>query len=99
MLLDNALGHPIHLNEFHPNVKVVYLPPNTTSQLQPMDQGVIASFKAYYLRSTFTMAFKATERDPQLTLKDFWKSYNIRNAVQNIADSWQEVKQTNMNGV
>ncbi|XP_067947153.1 tigger transposable element-derived protein 1-like [Watersipora subatra] len=48
LVLDNALGHPPHLDDFHPHVKVVYLPPNTTSLLQPMDQGVIANFKKYY---------------------------------------------------
>ncbi|XP_045137188.1 tigger transposable element-derived protein 1-like [Portunus trituberculatus] len=44
LVLDNAHGHPAHLGDFNPNVKVVYLPPNTTALLQPMDQGVIASF-------------------------------------------------------
>ncbi|KAK1327402.1 hypothetical protein QTO34_014193 [Cnephaeus nilssonii] len=65
----------------------------------PMGQGVIASFKAYYLRKTFAMAFGATEKDKELTLNDFWKSYNVLAAVKNISDSWDEVKQTNLNGV
>ena len=50
LLLDNAPGHPPHLDDFHPDVKVVYLPPNTTSLIQPMGQGVIATFKRYYTR-------------------------------------------------
>jgi hypothetical protein len=50
LILDNAPGHPIHLEDISPNVKVVYLPPNTTSLLQPMDQEAISNFKAYYLR-------------------------------------------------
>ncbi|XP_054569430.1 tigger transposable element-derived protein 1-like [Eptesicus fuscus] len=99
LVLDSAPCHPADLNDIHPNIKVAYLPPNSTSLLQPMGQGVIASFKAYYLRRTFAMAFRAMEKDKELTLKDFWKSYNVLAAVKNISDSWDEVKQTNLNGV
>ena len=32
------------------NTEVFYLPPNTTSKLQPRDAGINRSFKAYYRR-------------------------------------------------
>ncbi len=32
------------------NIEIVYLPPNTTAHLQPMDAGIIHSFKARYKR-------------------------------------------------
>ncbi|XP_069840890.1 tigger transposable element-derived protein 1-like [Dendropsophus ebraccatus] len=99
LILDNAPEHPADVDDFHPNVKVVYLPPNTTALIQPIDQGVIATFKAYYPRRVIGNALQATEKNKDLTLKDFWKKYNILDAVQNIADSWDEVKQTSMNGV
>ncbi|KAF2350245.1 HTH CenpB-type DNA-binding domain [Trinorchestia longiramus] len=98
LLLDNAPGHPASLGDMHPNVKVIYLPPNTTSILQPMDQGVIASFKAYYLRRTFAKILKEN-KDEKMSLKDIWKKYDIYSAIKNIADSWAEVKQTSMKEV
>ncbi|KAM4045527.1 tigger transposable element-derived protein 1-like [Anomaloglossus baeobatrachus] len=63
LILDNASGHPAHLDDFNPNVKVVYLPPNTTALIQPMDQGVIATFKAFYLRRVISNALAATEKN------------------------------------
>ena len=33
------------------NIFVVYLPPNVTSVIQPMDQGVIQNFKVNYRKS------------------------------------------------
>jgi hypothetical protein len=46
LLLDNATSHaePKTLR----NVKVLFLPPNTTSCLQPLDAGIIRAFKAYF---------------------------------------------------
>ncbi|KAI6651914.1 Tigger transposable element-derived protein 1-like [Oopsacas minuta] len=99
LLLDNAPGHPPHLDDFYPDVKVVYLPPNTTSLLQPMDQGVIANFKKYYTRRTFSQALKAVEDDHNTTLSDFWKTFNIYMCVKHIDAAWHEVSQTNMSGV
>lgn len=50
LLMDNSPSHPTTLQTLHPDVEVMFLPPNTTSLIQPMDQTVIATFKAYYLR-------------------------------------------------
>jgi len=38
LIVDNA---PLHPNLEHPNVQIVFLPPNTTSLIQPLDQSKI----------------------------------------------------------
>ncbi|KAL0021024.1 hypothetical protein WJX77_008053 [Trebouxia sp. C0004] len=58
MLMDNASSHRIvtipleklqGLDSFRlSNILVVYLPPNTTSKVQPLDAGIIAAFKQHY---------------------------------------------------
>uniref|UniRef100_A0A8C4QHC6 HTH CENPB-type domain-containing protein n=1 Tax=Eptatretus burgeri TaxID=7764 RepID=A0A8C4QHC6_EPTBU len=53
LILDNAPSHPENIHFAHPNVEVLFLPPNTTTLLQPLNQGVIAAFKTYYTRRTF----------------------------------------------
>ena len=50
MLLDNAPWHPEWLSDLHSNVRFVYLPLNTKSLLQPMDQGMIKMLKAHFLQ-------------------------------------------------
>ena len=61
LLLDNAPGHANLLSGRHPNIKVVFLPPRTTSLIQPMDQEVIAAMKASYYRRTFLSLDQATD--------------------------------------
>ncbi|XP_071053644.1 tigger transposable element-derived protein 1-like [Onthophagus taurus] len=95
-LLDNAPGHPITLNELCPNIKVIFLPSNTTSLIQPMDQTVIGAFKKYYLRATMVSMIKAIDDNKELTVKSYWKDYNIHNGIKNISASWDEVKETTM---
>ena len=48
MFLDNATVHPTSLFDKFSNVKVVFLTKNTTSRLQPLDAGIIQSFKSKY---------------------------------------------------
>ena len=99
LILDNAPGHPTALGDLCDKVKIIFLPPNT-SQIQPMDQGVIATFKAYYLRRTFSQAIEKTAGDnAQITLTQFWKEFNIKNAVENIGHAWNEVTISNLRSV
>ncbi|XP_067650869.1 tigger transposable element-derived protein 4-like [Haliotis asinina] len=52
LLIDNCPAHPRVSNL--KNVTVAYLPPNTTSRIQPMDQGIIASLKSNYRKQMMT---------------------------------------------
>lgn len=96
LLVDNAPGHPQTLAK-EPNVEVMFLPPNTTSLLQPMDQGIIATFKSYYTRRSFSHILQALEKDPALSVKDCWSRYNILTAVETIGASWEEVQGSTLN--
>ena len=46
LVVDNCSSH-LKLETLS-HIKVVYMPANSSSILQPLDQGVIAAFKVYY---------------------------------------------------
>ena len=48
LFLNNASSHPETLQGNLKNIKVVFLPKNTTSQLQPCDAGIIPNFNVKY---------------------------------------------------
>lgn len=93
LLVDNCPAHP-PLSHVDPNVRMEFLPPNTTSLIQPMDQGVIATVKANYRKVTFSKAHETHE-----CLADFLKDYTILDAVKNLATAWDHVTTKNMRGV
>jgi hypothetical protein len=50
------------------NVTLIFLPANTTSIEEPLDQGIIAAFKAHYLRHLVKDTLASLEADETLTI-------------------------------
>jgi hypothetical protein len=60
-----------------------------------MDQGPIATFKAYYIRKTLELLIPKTIEDDAISVTEFWKNYNIRYAIENIQHAWQQITANN----
>ncbi|XP_053646540.2 tigger transposable element-derived protein 1 isoform X2 [Cherax quadricarinatus] len=104
LIADSAPCHPRALIGMYQEIKVVLMPENTPSLLQPMEQGLIAAFKSYYLRSIFTEAVNALDSDTVLgpkqnKLKAFWKDFTILDGIKSVRDAWEEVKEITLKGV
>lgn len=88
LLLDNAPSHPDKSTLISDDglITVMYLPPNVTALIQPMDQGVISTMKRSY-RTTLLKSLIEEEN-----LISLWKKYRLVDAVYNIADAWKHIK-------
>ena len=83
LLIDNCSAHP-NINEFLTNIKLVFLPPNTTSILQPMDSGVILNFKVNYRKLLVMEMIRCCDLNLDFKI-------NVFQAIQMIEDSWSTV--------
>ncbi|CAK9822349.1 Tigger transposable element-derived protein 1 [Anthophora retusa] len=94
LILDNAPSHPRDLN--HPNVEIIFLPPNTSSLIQPLDQGVIATFKTHYIRQSLQWVLQRID-DKSIDIAEAWRLFSILDCVNIISSSIKEIKQSTLN--
>nr|XP_054919709.1 tigger transposable element-derived protein 6-like [Dermacentor andersoni] len=96
LLLDNCSAHSV--NPKLTSVELMFLPPNTTAGLQPLDAGVIANFKVLYWRRMLEWLILAIDRaapgtsghadgPPELKI-------SLLKAVRFVYGAWYEVKQS-----
>jgi hypothetical protein len=89
LLMDNFSGHELAVQlvgglQGLLHVRIAWLPRNTTSAWQPMDQGIIASFKLQYRKLWISFMLREYEanKNPQ-------KTVNLLRAVQWTQAAWE----------
>ena len=88
LLVDNCTAHGVKVSL--KNIKVVFLPANTTSLIQPCDQGIIRTLKAYYRREMRARILENME-DKKINANDLAKKTSILDALHLLAMSWKRV--------
>ncbi|ODM88784.1 Tigger transposable element-derived protein 6 [Orchesella cincta] len=83
LLIDSCPPHVAAVTQF-PNVNVVFLPVNATSIVQPLDRGIINSFKVKY-RSTLVRKIIAKLDD------DLDPKIDVLEAIYGMSRAWREV--------
>lgn len=102
LLLDNAAVHSNSLQTLDPNVEVIFLPPNTTSLIQPMDQSVISTFKAYYVKRVMQNIVRAMNNACEniavsSSVQEFWKNFSIFDSIGFVNEAWSQVTESTLN--
>ena len=92
LIVDNCASHILAYNP--KSIKSIYLPPNTTEFLQPLDQGVINLFKLKIRTSLAQRMLCIIDQEPD---KDklaevFIKAINILDCLTMIDDSWKKLE-------
>ncbi|XP_015115543.1 tigger transposable element-derived protein 2-like [Diachasma alloeum] len=87
LLVDNCAAHPQQLSVGE--IPVEFLPPNTTSLIQPMDQGCLQTLKLMYRQQL--MGFILGRVNAGTTLTEALKKLTIREVVFWISDAWKRV--------
>ena len=83
LIIDNCPAHPEVENL--EAIELVFLPPNTTSKTQPMDQGVIRSLKAFYRSNVVKRQIKHIDAGREVP------KINILEAMRILVKSWEAV--------
>ncbi|XP_068250690.1 tigger transposable element-derived protein 1-like [Palaemon carinicauda] len=92
LLMECAGGHATDLH--YNGVQVEFLPTNTTSLIEPMDQGIIRAFKALYTRSTMDgLISSISEGDEHFGLKRYGREYNIVKCLARTQKAPNEMKE------
>ncbi|XP_053980802.1 jerky protein homolog-like [Hylaeus anthracinus] len=86
LLIGNCKGHmPIQYKWDDAQFKVVFLPPNTCSFIQPLDQGIIAECKRMYKYDLQKRVLQYHE------IRQFYADYNIKDCIDLISNIWNEI--------
>ena len=85
LIIDNCPAHPIINNLSH--IKLLFLPPNTTSVSQPMGQGILRCYKANYRKRLVKLILCSLDSNKPLP------KVSLLTALQLLASAWNKVSQ------
>lgn len=99
LIIDHASAHPPTITDLCENIQVVFLPPNTSSFLQPMEQGAVHAFKSHYIYLLMQFLARASDVDREASLTELLKQFTIRQCIEFIDQAFKMVSQETMNAV
>ena len=87
LLLSNSTVHPTLLIDMYNNIKIVFLPKNAMSRLQPLDAGIVQSFRTKHRKKL--MHYVIARINDDLFASKIAKCIDILQATTWVADAWK----------
>ncbi|XP_053947890.1 tigger transposable element-derived protein 4-like [Anastrepha ludens] len=81
LFIDNCPAHPKDIQQRLKFIQLAFFPPNMTSKLQPLDQGVIQNLKCHYRRRILKNTIKCFEVNKNLNI-------TLMDCVDEITNAW-----------
>ena len=91
LFLDNAPVHPKNLVVKYSNIKIVFLPKNTTLRLQSLDAGIIKNFQVNIKKNLLGHVIPRISNDRSAS--DIAKDFDIPQGITWVAAPWKEVSE------
>lgn len=85
LFIDNCPAHP-KIDNLR-SLKLMFFPPNVTSVLQPMDQGIINSVKVHYRKMLISEKIKCVDKKVDFVV-------NIKHAIEWINKAWFHITES-----
>ncbi|XP_054087836.1 tigger transposable element-derived protein 4-like [Zeugodacus cucurbitae] len=82
LFVDNYTAHPRDVKNKLKNIQLAYFPPNMTSLLQPMDQGIIYNMKQHYRKRILTNILAQLDEGTSVFTID------LLHAIRNLSTVW-----------
>ena len=89
LFLDNATCHSESMIGKFSQIKIILLPKNTTSRLQPLDAGIIGNFKVKYRKRLVKYLLARIQEDASAT--QVAKGVDVLVAIQWLQEAWKKV--------
>ncbi|KAG0430420.1 Tigger transposable element-derived protein 6, partial [Dictyocoela muelleri] len=87
LVLDNCPGHKITCETSH--IELLFLPKNSTSKLQPLDAGIIRSFKAKFY--SYQLSFIVGKITKDVSVEKLFKEFLVKDAIIYAKYAWDDV--------
>lgn len=94
LVIDQCTAHRINMSL--KNIKVIYLPSNTTSLIQPCDQGIIRTLKAYYRKEICARIITELDNPDPFDANEITKAFSLLDALHLVAKSWKLVTENSI---